>query len=72
MTSKVTMYRGIWPFKFIYGKNVNSGSYNWTIQLKKYLIHAHKWIVWTWIDVFSIDELEGSYSPVRGEGYYLI
>ena len=28
------MYRGILQFKFIHGKNVNSSSYNWTIQLK--------------------------------------
>ncbi len=29
----VTMYRGIRPLKFIYGKNVNSGSFNWIVQL---------------------------------------
>ncbi len=29
-----TMYRGIRPFKFIYGKNDKSSSHNGTIQLK--------------------------------------
>ncbi len=71
------MYRGIRPFKFIYGKNVNSGSYNWTIQFKMeenegvgfFLngVSVDCSVVWTWIDVFSIDELEGSYSPVHGD-----
>ncbi len=34
MMSKHTMYRQIWLSEFFYEKNVISGSYNWTIQLK--------------------------------------
>ncbi len=93
--ANITMYMQIWPSEFIYGKNINSGSYNWTIQLKylffcpvqSYLhleivagnavytfIFLHFEldcsVVRTWIDIFFMDELWGSYLPVHGD-YWL-
>ncbi len=41
-----TMYRGILQFKFIHEKNVNSGSYNWTIQFK---MEENEGVVFNWI-----------------------
>ncbi len=63
-----TMYRGIRPFKFIYGKNDKSSSHNGTIKFK---MEENEGVDW-FFNVFSIDELEGSYSPVHGDAYLLV